>query len=70
MFNRAGMTLLALKISHMNTVMVTGQKFKLDFDDAYQYVMAETFNLSIVSFDSHFDTTPRGKSSPQDVLDA
>jgi predicted nucleic acid-binding protein len=30
------------------------QQFNLDFDDAYQYALAERYNLTIVSFDSDF----------------
>jgi predicted nucleic acid-binding protein len=32
-------------------------RFNLDFDDAYQYVVAEKYNLTIISFDSDFDRT-------------
>jgi predicted nucleic acid-binding protein len=31
------------------------QKFNLDFEDAYKYLVAENFGLTIVSFDSDFD---------------
>jgi len=42
------------------------EEFSLDFDDAYQYVAAEKYNLTLVSFDSDFDHTERGKPrSPQ-----
>ena len=30
-------------------------RFKLDYDDAYQYALAEKDNLILVSFDSDFD---------------
>ena len=40
----------------------------LDFDDAYQYVAAETHNLTLVSFDADFDRTERGRKTPADVL--
>ena len=43
------------------------QRFNLDFDDAYQYVAAEKFNLEIVSFDSDFDRTERGRKTPDQV---
>lgn len=44
------------------------QRFDLDFDDAYQYVAAEKHDLTIVSFDSHFDSTERGRKTPAAVL--
>lgn len=40
----------------------------LDFDDAYQYAIAEKHDLTIVSFDKDFDTTPRGRVTPGSVL--
>ena len=42
----------------------------LDFDDAYQYVVAEMHDLTIVSFDPHFDTTTRGRRTPAEILGA
>ncbi|MFB0535058.1 MAG: type II toxin-antitoxin system VapC family toxin [Anaerolineae bacterium] len=48
-------------------VRVTEQ-FDLDFDDAYQYVAAEKYNLAVVSFDSDFDHTERGRKTPVEVL--
>ena len=33
------------------------ESFNLDFDDSYQYVIAKTYNLLLVTFDSDFDKT-------------
>ena len=43
---------------------------RLDYDDAYQYAVAEHFNLRLVSFDADFDGTPLGRSTPAQVLAA
>lgn len=48
---------------------VAQQFFGLDFDDAYQYVAAEKHNLVIVSFDSDFDRTERGRLTPDQALE-
>ncbi len=40
----------------------------LDFEDACQYVAAENHGLTIVSYDAHFDATPRGRRTPAQVL--
>jgi predicted nucleic acid-binding protein len=40
----------------------------LDFDDAYQYLVAERHNLILVSFDSDFAHTARGRKTPAEVL--
>ncbi len=44
--------------------------FGLDFDDAYQYTAAEKFDLQIVSFDTDFDRTDRGRKTPAEVMAA
>jgi len=43
------------------------RKFGLDSDDAYQYLAAVKHNLTLVSFDSDFDRTERGRRTPADV---
>ena len=43
------------------------EQFGFDFDDAYQYSAAEKYNLTIVSFDSDFDQTPRGRKTPAEI---
>jgi hypothetical protein len=43
------------------------EEFKLDFDDAYQYIAAEKYNLTIVSFDSDFDQTILGRKTPSEI---
>ncbi len=44
--------------------------FRMDFDDAYQYVAASKYNLVLISFDSDFDHTPLGKKTPSEVFDS
>lgn len=43
------------------------RRFGLDFDDAYQYTAANKYNLTLVSFDSDFDRTERGRKTPAEV---
>ena len=43
------------------------EQFGFDFDDAYQYSAAEKYNLTIVSLDSDFDRTPRGRKTPAEI---
>jgi len=40
------------------------KQFNLDFDDAYQYAVADKYRLQIVSFDSDFDRTEKGRKVP------
>ncbi|MBS3984575.1 MAG: PIN domain-containing protein [Selenomonadales bacterium] len=39
-------------------------QYKLSFDDAYQYVAAEKFGYILISLDSDFDRTPKGRRLP------
>lgn len=43
--------------------------YGLDFDDAYQYAVAEKHNLTLVSFDKDFDRTERGRKTPAEILE-
>ena len=59
---------IKLETYKLLTVKAVAKKYHLDFDDAYQYVAAETYDLIIVSFDSDFDRTDRGRQTPAEVL--
>jgi len=37
-------------------------------DDAYQYIASQKHNFSLVSFDSDFDRTARGRKTPAEIL--
>jgi predicted nucleic acid-binding protein len=67
MISTAGIKMIALFPRDMGDVIDTAQKFSLDFDDAYQYVAAEQYGLTIISFDSDFDRTEKGRKTPADI---
>ncbi len=62
---KSGITLLSLHLEDFSRLFEYCEKFRLDFDDAYQYALAERHNLSIVSFDRDFDRTERGRVEPE-----
>ena len=64
-----GICLLRLSADDAPRLVEVARRFGLDFDDAYQYVVAERYGLTIVSFDSDFDPTERGRKTPKDVLE-
>lgn len=64
----AGIQLLSLAETEHSLIENVAQKFNLDFDDAYQYVLAEKYDLILVSFDKDFDRTERGRKTPAAVL--
>ena len=68
MITSGGVTVVRLAVNEMPRVVHFVQRFNLDFDDAYQYASAEKYDLTIVSFDSDFDRTERGRKVPADVL--
>ena len=61
-------TVLSLPPINVADVVDTARLLSLDFDDAYQYAVAEKHNLTLVSFDKDFDRTPRGRQTPQAIL--
>lgn len=54
-----GIVIRSLNLEDLKTLDQLIQKFNLDFDDAYQYAVAEKYNLQLISFDKHFDRTER-----------
>ncbi|MCX7993408.1 MAG: PIN domain-containing protein [Fimbriimonadales bacterium] len=63
LFRNRGIHLVRLPLDQHEQVAQVAQRFGLDYDDAYQYAVAELYNLTIVSFDADFDRTPRGRRS-------
>jgi len=47
-------TLLSLPPEQYESIAATNEKLKLDFDDAYQYILAKYYGLEIVTMDSDF----------------
>ncbi|MCY3542866.1 MAG: PIN domain-containing protein [Chloroflexota bacterium] len=68
LFSQGGVKLVRLNPSDIHNIVDVIQEFELDFDDAYQYVAAEKFGLTIVSFDADFNRTARGHKLPGDIL--
>lgn len=68
MICNAGVRLLHLLPEDMGMVIDAASRFRLDFDDAYQYGVATKYNLEIVSFGADFDRTERGRKSPGELV--
>lgn len=64
----AGMHIIRLNLAELNILPEIAQNLSLDFDDAYQYVLAEHRELRLVSFDADFDGTPLGRVTPAVAL--
>jgi len=63
-----GVCLLRLSAGDAKKLVQVAQRFSLDFDDAYQYAVAERYGLTVISFDADFDRTERGRKMPKDLL--
>ncbi len=63
-------TRVCLEMDDLQRIVDISREFGLDFDDAYQYVTAEKYNLTLVSLDSDFDRTLRGRRMPGEILQA
>lgn len=63
-----GIGILSLHPKDLKTLELTVNKFNLDFDDAYQYVVAAKYEMQLISFDTDFDQTDRKRKEPIEVL--
>jgi predicted nucleic acid-binding protein len=68
LFGEGGITILSLGTEDIVRVEQVAAAFGLDFDDAYQYVVAEKFDLALVSFDTDFDRTDKKRIVPAGII--
>jgi predicted nucleic acid-binding protein len=59
---------LGFNPSELHLVTRAAGAYRLDFDDAFVYAVADRDNLTIVSLDADFDRTSRGRKTPAQVL--
>ncbi len=53
-FIEGSVKIVSVTPDHIEKVVNAVKNYKLDFDDAYQYVSAEIYGLTIISFDADF----------------
>jgi predicted nucleic acid-binding protein len=63
-----GIVIRSLNLEDLKTLDQLMQEFNLDFDDAYQYAVAEKYDLQLISFDKDFDRTERNRKEPIEIL--
>ena len=68
LFIEAGVNLISLTPEDVPDLASLIGEYKLDFDDAYQYLAAQQNGLTLVSFDTDFDRTDGGKKTPGQIL--
>lgn len=60
--------ILDFPLPQISQVTQAMKAYRLDFDDAFQYAVAELYQLTLISFDTDFDRTPRGRKTPAQVM--
>lgn len=68
LFVNGQIDLLSLYSVDLLDVIENIKKYKFDFDDSYQYTVAQKFDLTIVTFDKDFNTKGIKKKTPEEVI--
>ena len=59
---------VSLNEKELKRVDEISKSFNLDFDDAYQYTIAEKYDLQIISFDKDFNHTIKKRKEPNNIV--
>lgn len=59
---------LSLDYSDLLALVDNMQRMNLDFDDSYQYTIAQKYDLTIITFDKDFDAKGIKKITPEEIL--
>ncbi len=62
---KTGITVIGLDPEEVLAPAEISKRFHLDFDDAYQYAVAQKYGLQIMSLDADFDRTEKGRQIPE-----
>ena len=68
MFLNGQIELLILDSIDLLDVIDNIKKHKLDFDDSYQFSIAQKFDLTIVTFDKDFNAKGIKKKTPGEII--
>jgi predicted nucleic acid-binding protein len=68
LFVNGQIDLLSLYSVDLLNVIENIKKYKFDFDDSYQYTVAQKFDLTIVTFDKDFNAKGLKKKTPEEVI--
>lgn len=67
-FINGGVRIIHLEINDLSRLFEIQNQYNLDFDDSYQYTIAEKYRFTLLSYDHDFDKTERGRRTPGDIL--
>ena len=62
--------IVQISLEPLDLIDVTNniKKYNLDFDDSYQFTVAEKFALTLVTFDKDFKVVGLKKKTPQEII--
>jgi len=60
--------IIRLNVADLKQISDICKEYKLDFDDAYQYIASEKYNITLVSFDSDFRRMKRESKTPAMII--
>ena len=63
----ARIKIISLLEEDLIQLVKAAKKFRLDFDDAYQYLSAKKYRLTLISFDKDFDRTDLKRKTPAEL---
>jgi predicted nucleic acid-binding protein len=69
LFVNGQIELLSLDSSELLDVIGNIQKYNLDFDDSYQFCIAQKYELTIVTFDKDFNAKGIKKKTPDEIVE-
>jgi predicted nucleic acid-binding protein len=68
LFVNGQIELLSLYSTDLLDVIENIKKHKFDFDDSYQYTVAQKFDLTMVTFDKDFNVKGIKKMTPEEII--
>jgi uncharacterized protein len=60
--------IININLFEINKLIEIEQNYNLDFDDAFQYYLSESNQLTLVTYDKDFDKTPKGRITPDKIM--
>jgi uncharacterized protein len=62
---KTGITVIGLDPEEVLALVEASKRSRLDYDDPYQYAVAQKYSLQIMSFDADFDRTEKRRKMPE-----
>lgn len=59
---------LSLDVIDLLNVAMNIKKYKLDFDDAYQFSIAQKYDMTLITFDKNFNIKGIKKNTPDEIV--